>query len=155
MRSNYYVATVISTYREAIDCYYAGTLTDEKIEYYSKVLNRVANRESTGQFFDGIPGVEGQYYMGRQEVSNQDFLGIVVDYDEDSNMVTLTQRNYFKPGDKVEMFGPNIETFSFVVPEIYDEEGNLLEVARHPREVIQFKLETKVYPNDIMRVKVF
>lgn len=155
MRSNYYVATVISTYREAIDSYYAGTLTDEKIEYYSKVLNRVANRESTGQFFEGIPGVEGQYYMGRQEVSNQDFLGIVVDYDEETGMVTLTQRNYFKPGDKVEMFGPNIETFSFVVPEIYDEEGNLLEVARHPREIIQFKLEIKVYPNDIMRVKVF
>ena len=154
MRSNYYVATVISTYREAIDNYYAGTLTEEKIEYYSKVLNRVANRESTDQFFEGLPGVEGQYYMGRQEVSNQDFLGIVLDYNEDTHMVTLTQRNYFKPGDKVEMFGPNIETFSFAVPEIYDEDGNILEVARHPREVIRFYLEEKVYPNDIMRVKV-
>lgn len=154
MRSNYYIATVISTYREAIDNYYANTLTEEKIEYYSKVLNRVANRESTGQFFEGLPGVEGQYYMGRQEVSNQDFLGIVLDYHEDTHMVTLTQRNYFKPGDKVEMFGPNVETFSFIVPEIYDEDGNLLEVARHPREIIRFYLEEKVYPNDIMRVKV-
>ena len=154
MRSNYYVATVISTYREAIDNYYAGTLTEEKIEYYRKVLNRVANRESTGQFFEKVPGVEGQYYMGRQEVSNQDFLGIVLDYHDDTHMVTLTQRNYFKPGDKVEMFGPNIGTFSFEVPEIFDEDGNLLEVARHPREIIQFYLEKKVYPNDIMRVKI-
>ena len=154
MRSNYYIATVISAYREAIDHYYAGTLTEERLDYYSKVLNRVANRESTGQFFDKFPGVEEQYYMGRQEVSNQDFLGIVMDYDEENHMVTLTQRNYFKPGDKVEMFGPNIETFSFEIPEIYDEEGILLEVARHPREVIQFYLEKRVYPNDIMRVKV-
>ena len=154
MRSNYYIATVISTYREAIDSYYNGTLTDEKLEYYSKVLNRVANRESTGQFYDKFPGVDEQYYMGRQEVSNQDFLGIVLDYDDENKMVTLTQRNYFKPGDKVEMFGPNIETFSFIVPDIYNEEGESLEVARHPREIIKFPLDTKVYKNDIMRVKV-
>ena len=31
MRSNYYIATVISTYREAIDLYYENKLTDEKI----------------------------------------------------------------------------------------------------------------------------
>ena len=154
MRSDYYIATVISTYREAIDCYYEGTLDDEKIDYYSKILNRVANRESTSQFFDKFPGVEEQYFLGRQEVSNQDFLGIVIDYDKDSSEVTLTQRNYFKPGDTVEMFGPNIETFAFQVPTIYDEEGNMLEVARHPKEIIKFKLEREVYPNDIMRMKV-
>lgn len=152
MRSNYYIATVISTYREAIDLYYENKLTDEKIKYYEKILNRVANRESTSQFFHGIPGVEGQYFTGRQENSNQDFLGIVLDYDEMTKEVTLTQRNYFKPGDTVEMFGPNIETFSFTVPEIYNEKGEPLEVARHPEETIKFKLDHKVYPNDIMRI---
>ena len=145
---------MVSTYREAIDNYYNNTLSDEKIAYYKKVLNRVANRESISQFYDKFPGVDGQYFLGRQEVSNQDFLGIVLDYDDDSKMVTLTQRNYFKPKDKVEMFGPNINTFSFEVPEIYDKDGNLLEVARHPREIIKFPLDTKVYKNDIMRVKV-
>ena len=152
MRSNYYIATVISTYREAIDLYYDGKLTDEKIEYYSKILNRVANRESTSQFFNGIPGSEGQYFSGRQENSNQDFLGIVLDYDDVTKEVTLTQRNYFKPGDNVEMFGPNIETFSSEVPDIYNEDHELLDVARHPEQIIKFKLDHKVYPNDIMRV---
>lgn len=155
MRSNYYIATVISTYREAIDRYYAGELTDEKIDYYSKILNRVANRESTAQFFDKFPGVSEQYFQGRQEASNQDFLGIVLAYDKDTHEVTLTQRNYFKKGDVVEMFGPNIETISFEVPDIYDEKGELLEVARHPEEIIKFYLEEEVYPNDIMRIKVF
>ena len=153
MRSDYYIATVISTYREAIDNYYEGTLDEEKINTYSKILNRVANRESTAQFFNQFPGVEEQYFLGRQEVSNQDFLGIVLDYDSKTKEVTLTQRNYFKPGDVVEMFGPNIETFSFEVPTIYDEEGNILEVANHPQEIIKFKLDHPVYPNDIMRVK--
>ena len=154
MRSDYYIATVVSTYREAIDLYYKKELTKDKIEYFSKVLNRVANRESTVQFYNEFPGVEAQYFLGRQEVSNQDFLGIVLDYDEKEKMVTITQRNYFKPGDTVEMFGPNIETFSFTMGDIYDEEGNQLEVARHPKEIIKFKLDKKVYKDDIMRVKV-
>lgn len=155
MRSNYYIATVISTYREAIDNYYNNTLTKEKIKYYSNILNRVANRESTSQFFDKFPGVDEQYFLGRQEISNQDFLGIVLDYDKKNKIVKLTQRNYFKPGDTAEMFGPNIETFSFKVPMIYDEDNNILEVARHPKQIIKFKLDKEVYKDDIMRIKVF
>lgn len=154
MRSDYYIATVISTYREAIDAYYENTLDDEKINYYSKVLNRVANRDSTPQFFNQFPGVDEQYFLGRQEISNQDFLGIVLAYNKETKEVTLTQRNYFKPGDMVEMFGPNIQTFSFEVPKIYDEEGNAIEVARHPKQIIKFKLNQVVYPNDIMRIKI-
>lgn len=154
MRSNYYIATVISTYRQAIDDYYNEELTDEKIEYYSKVLNRVANRDSISQFYNKFPGVEEQYFLGRQEVSNQDFLGIVLDYNDKTKEVTLEQRNYFKPGDSVEVFGPSIKTFEFIVPDIYDEDGNGLEVARHPRQIIKFKLDKKVYENDIMRIKI-
>lgn len=155
MRSNYYIATVISTYREAIDAYYANNLTEDEIEYYSNILNRVANRESIAQFFNKFPEVDGQYYLGRQEVSNQDFLGIVTDYDDETHTVTVTQKNYFRKGIKVEMFGPNIKTFSFEIPDIYDEEGNLLEVANHPEQTIKFKLDSKVYKDDIMRVKIF
>lgn len=154
MRSNYYIATVISTYREAIDNYYNNTLTEEKINYYSKILNRVANRESTAQFFNKFPGVEEQYFLGRQEVSNQDFLGLILDYNQTTKEVTLEQRNYFKPGDQVEIFGPNIETFTFTIPDIYDEENTTLEVARHPKQIIKFKLDKTVYKDDIMRIKV-
>ena len=46
MRSIYYIATVINTYRRAIDDYYNKKLDKEKIEYYLKVLGRVANRDS-------------------------------------------------------------------------------------------------------------
>ncbi len=154
MRSNYYIATVVSTYREAIDNYYNNTLTEEKIAYYKKVLNRVANRESISQFYNNFPGVEGQYFLGRQEISNQDFLGVVLDYDDDNHIVTLVQKNYFKPKDKVSMFGPSIETFDFEIPNIYDIDNNKLDVARHPEEIIKFKLDKKVYKDDIMRVKL-
>lgn len=154
MRSNYYVATVINTYRSLIDDYYDNKLTEEKILYYQKILDRVANREATVQFWDKLPTVEEQYYLGRNEVSNQDFLGIVTDYNEEDKMVTITERNYFKTGDEVEIFGPNIETFSFIMPDIYNKDNIKVNVGRHPEEVLKFKLDKKVYPNDIIRIKI-
>lgn len=154
MRSNYYVATVINTYRSMIDDYYNKNLTKDRLDKYIKTLERVANREATVQFWDKVPSVNEQYYLGRNEVSNQDFLGIVIDYDEDNKIVTITERNYFKTGDEVEIFGPNIETFSFIMPDIYNEEGDKVNIARHPEEILKFKLDKKVYKNDIIRVKI-
>ena len=102
MRSVYYIATVINTYRKLIDKVKEGTLTEEYSKYSLDILNRCANRDSTAQFFENFPGKNEQYFLGREEVSNKDFLG----YDKESKMVTLEQRNYFKPGDVVEFFGP-------------------------------------------------
>lgn len=47
MRSIYYVSTVLLSYRRMIDAALNNTLTKEKEEYYLKILNRCANREST------------------------------------------------------------------------------------------------------------
>ena len=154
MRSNYYIATVVKTYREAIDDYYNNSLTEAKIKYYTKILNRVANRDNTSQFFTKFPGVNEQYYLGRQEISNQDFLGIVKDYDPLTNFLTLEQRNYFKKGDVVEFFGPNIKTFTYTIKDIWDENNNLIEIANHPKQIVKFKIDTKLYPEDIMRIKI-
>ena len=154
MRSNYYIATVVSTYRDAIDSYYDGSLNEEKLAYYKKVLNRVANRDSEEQFFNTFPDVKGQYFLGRQEVSNQDFLGIVLDYDEVNKIVTISERNFFKKGDVVEIFGPKTKTITFTVPDIYNEDGEMVDAARHPEEIIRFKLDVLVRKDDIMRIKV-
>jgi len=154
MRSNYYVATVINTYRHLIDDYYDNKLTDERLSYYQKVLDRVANREATVQFFDKLPSTNEQYYLGRQEESNQDFLGIVIDYDDNTKMVTITERNYFETGDEVEVFGPGTDTFSFIMPDIYNEDNEKVNVGRHPEEILKFKLDKKVYKGDMIRVKI-
>ena len=74
MKSLYYIATVANAYRTIMDKKINNTLTKKDINYYKKVLNKVSNRENTAQFYNGLPGVEGQYYSVRQELSNQDFL---------------------------------------------------------------------------------
>ena len=154
MRSNYYIASVVDAYRHIIDSYYDNTLTDEKIKYYQKVLDKVSNRESIAQFFDGPVNYNHQYYLGRDEKSNQEFLGIVFNYDEETKEVSLSERNFFKPGDEVEIFGPNKEAVSFVMPEIFDEFGNPLDAARHPEEIIKFKIDLPIKVNDLMRKKI-
>ena len=154
MRSIYYVATVINTYRRAIDDYYNGNLTKDKMDDYIKTLARVANRDSCPQFFSRFPDEQEQYFLGREEVSNQDYLGIVNEYDKDSGMVTITQKNYFKPGDVVEFISPDRDTFSYIIPEIYDIDGNSLDCARHPEEVIRFKLDVPVCEYDMMRTLI-
>lgn len=153
MRSIYYVSTVILVYRRLIDKIVSNTLTDEYREYALNILNRVANRESTPQFFDKLPGVDEQYYLGREELSNQDFLGLVLDYQD--GYAIIEERNYFKIGDIVQAFGPNHETVTFTVEEILDEDGNSIEIARHPKMILKIKTPHKLEKNDMLRIKMF
>ena len=110
---------------------------------------------SVEQFFNKLPSNKEQYFLGRDEESNKDFLGIVLDYNKDNNMVTLEQRNYFKVGDVVEFFGPNLEPTSFIIPdELYDEKENLIDVARHPKMLVRFKCPITLGKDDMMRVEL-
>lgn len=155
MRSIYYIATVILSYRKMIDAANNNTLTKSDEKYYLKVLNRCANRESTPQFFDKLPGVNEEYWQGRTEVSNQDFLGLVLDYDDETNYATIEVRNYFKKGDEVQFIGPNIETFNYKINTIYNDQDEIIDVCRHPKSIIKIKVSKKLNKFDMMRVKVF
>ena len=152
MRSSYYIATVISCYRILIDAYYNNNFTQELLDKNLKILSRVANRESTAQYFKGEVSTFDQYYIGRCEVSNQDFLGVVLAYDKDNHIVTLEQRNYFKVGDKISFFGPNGFNFDYEINEIYDNDMNLVDCARHPREIIKLKINKELPIGSFMRV---
>ena len=149
MRSIYYIAVVINNYRRAIDDYYNGVLTEDKLRKYRHELDKVANRDNVAQFYNKFPGVNEQYFLGREEVSNQEFLGIVDDYD--GEYVTVISKNFFKPGDKVEIISPDRDTFSFVLDDIYDEDGNLLDASRHPENRVKFKLNKEVKKFDMLR----
>jgi len=151
MRSLYYVATIVDIYRRAIDEYYNNK---EKYEYnveYEKILSNCANRDSIPQFFNGNFDNTCSYYNGRCEVSNQDFLGIVLDYKD--NYAIIEQRNYFKIGDTIEIFGPKKDPIKITIKEMYDEENNKLEVARHPRQIIKIPLEKNIQKWDLIRIK--
>ena len=150
MKSIYYLATLLSVYRKVIDDYYAG-----KYEYSKEdelILERVANRDSLPQYFDKKPGVNEQYYIGREENSNQDFLGVVLDYDKDNKEIVIEQRNHFKVGDTINIFGPNKESFNLKVKYIKNEDGELVDAARHAQEIIRVPSNIEVSKYDLIRV---
>ena len=141
MRSLYYLAVVIGTYRKIIDGIYDNTITDELMNKYSNTLSRVANRLTSTHYLEKKADFNDQYYTGRQELSNQDFLGIITDYDSDNKVITLTQRNYFEEGDKAVLFTPSGKEYSFVIDKVYDIDMNNIGVARHPEEIIKLKID--------------
>ena len=154
MRGTYYIATVISCYRNLIDAYYNNNWTKSNLERNLKLLSRVANRESTSQYFMKESTYKDQYYLDRMEVSNQDFLGLILDYDEKTSLATIEQRNYFKVGDKVNIFGPEECDFDFEITEILNENDEKIEIARHPKEILKIKVPKHVTKDSMMRVQI-
>ena len=142
MRSLYYLATVIGTYRELIDLIYEDKLTEEKFNELEYRLSRVANREVSTHYFVKEADETDQYYTGRQEISNQDYLGQVINYDKESNLIKIYERNYFELGDEIEVFTPNGDVINFNLEKLYDEDKNEIDVARHPDNIYYVYLET-------------
>ena len=141
MRSIYYLATVIGTYRKLIDKYISNTLTDEDINKFKENLERVSNRENSSQYMKNEIDYNDQYYLTeRSEKSNQDFLALVLSYDRKEKILYLKQRNLFSKGDNVVLFTPKDE-LSFVVDEIYDDKNNLIEVANQADSYVKIKLD--------------
>ena len=144
MRSLYYLATVIGTYREIIDRYYDSTLNDDVLKVLEERLARVSNREVSTHYLLGEASAKDQYYTGRNEASNQDYLGQVISYDKSNKLVKIYERNYFIVGDTVELFTPKGDRLSFMVKKLYDEDMNLIDVARHPDDIYYIYLDTEV-----------
>ena len=153
MRSIYYIATVIYEYRHLLDKIKSNTLTNSDILYSNDIINRCANRESTPQFYDKLPTNKEQYYLGREEVSNQDFLGLVLERVD--KFLLVEERNYFKVGDTVEFFGPNIDAITIKISKMYDENMQAIDIARHPRMHVYLELDSDIPKNAMMRLKVF
>ena len=92
--------------------------------------------------------------MQQSKKSPYDFCGLVLEYDANTHIATIQQRNNFKPGQEIEFFGPEINSFKQVIDAIYDEEGNSLDAARHPLQIVQIKVDHPIYPNNMMRKEI-
>ena len=142
MRSLYYLAVVIGTYRAIIDDLYADTMTDEKMKIYQERLDRVANRETSTHFFTREENYTDQYYSGRSEVSNQDYLGQIISYHD--GLLKFYERNYFEVGDTVEVFTPSGEHIETVVHKLFNKDMEEEMVARHPDDIYYLELNTDI-----------
>ncbi len=152
MKSIHYVATVVSVYRKIIDEYCKDPDNFEIKGEWLEELDKCANRDTAPAFFEGVPGFKEQMFgVHNKKNTNYEFVGLVLDYNEETQIVTLQQRNHFKAGQEIEFFGPEISNFKQVVGTMWDEKGNEMDVARHPLQIVKFKVDQRVYPDNMMR----
>lgn len=150
MKSIHYVATVVKAYRQAIDAYCEDPQHYQLREEWLEEIKKSGHRSSTSGFFFYQPGHEDQLFGEAEEAAKYDFCGVVLDYDAETETATVEQRNYFAVGQQLEIFGPDHQ-FRQVVEEIRDEEGNVLDAARHPLQRVKIKVSQPVRPWDLLR----
>ncbi|ATA60762.1 MULTISPECIES: peptidase U32 family protein [Geobacillus] len=151
MKSIHYVATVVSVYRKVIDAYCADPDHFTIREEWVRELDKCANRETAPSFFDGFPDYTNHMYGTHSRKTTHEFAGLVLGYDPETGIATIQQRNHFKPGDEVEFFGPEIENFTQVIDTIWDEDGNKLDAARHPLQIVKVRVKRPLFPYNMMR----
>ncbi len=151
VKSSYYVATVIRSYRMAIDEYFKDPQNYVFKEEWIHEIKKASHRDFTTGFYFGRPTEEDQVYTSSTYIRGYDYVGLILDYDEDNQIATVEQRNRMFVGDEIEIFGPNKDYFTQTIEEMWDEEGNKIEVAPHPQQIVKIKMERKVESWDIIR----
>lgn len=157
MKSPYYVATVIRSYRMAIDEYYENLDNKENYtpsEYFMEEIMKCSYRDFTTGFYFSKPGGKEQLYGSTSYIRTYDFMGIVLDYNERTKVATIEQRNRLMKGEKIEIFGPRKDFLTQTIEEIKNEKGEEIEVANRPKELIYLKVNSPVSKWDILRKKL-
>ena len=154
MKSVYYLACVVRAYRMLIDEYYRtnGKINNVFIEQVIKEIGKAENRETNVGFYEGIPDVTGQLYDNRDEIPTQEYVGMILDYNEDKKQALVEQRNYLVVGDKIELFGPTLNNTELVINRMIDYETNEeMEIARHPLQKFWIDVPFFVAKYDLIR----
>lgn len=153
MKSVFYVATVVSAYRKAIDSYMADPENYSfAYSWYNEML-KASHREFTTGFYYDKPTNEDQNYQTSAYTREYSFTGKVLSYDTDSSIAVVEQRNKMNLGDTIEVFGPDIDYFEQKLTVLLDEDDNPIESAPHPQQILHIKMNKPVKPNYILRKK--
>lgn len=151
MKTAFYVATVIRSYRQVIDAYYEGNYNDETVEKYFNELQKASHRHYTKGFFHKKPDGEDQIYENSSYIRKYDFIGTVLEYNPETKEAIIEQRNRFFPGEEIEIFGNSKDFFEYTIDSIRNAKGEELEVANKPKEKIYMTINLPLEEGDMLR----
>lgn len=151
MKTALYVAAVARTYRKAIDDYKVSPLLyQDNLEWYKVEIGKCTYREFTTGFYFGKPDSTAQIYDNNTYIKNYTYLGTVESVDPDGRF-RMEQKNKFSAGEMIEIMKPDGRNLDTHVTGIWDEAGNVMESAPHPRQPLTVSLEVQAEPFDILR----
>lgn len=151
MKSVNYVAGVVKAYREALDAYSSDPGNYSFNPAWLEEIEKVSHRDYTTGFLFGSPGSSGQHYKGEIYRRSHVFAGLIRGYDSGTGMAVVEQRNRFAVGDEVEIMAPRGESFRQKITGIIDEEGNAVEAAPHPQQIVHVPIDRPVPYYAILR----
>lgn len=151
MKTALYVATVARTYRKAIDDYLTSPEKyKENMDWYLEQISNCTYRQFTTGFFFGKPSEESQIYDNNTYIKEYTYLGIVGERNE-KGLYQIEQRNKFSVGEQIEVMKPDGRNIPVTVKRIVDEDGNEMESAPHPKQVLYIDLGQELEMYDILR----
>lgn len=152
MKSQYYIATVIRAYRMCIDEYYEkGSISEERMQFFKTELTKAENRRTAIGFYGGMPKSEDHLYGVNGAGVSQEFIAYVLDYDTHTKTATLEVRNNFSANLVCEAFGPHLENTMFTMNTIYDDNNEVLEVAKTPMQIVHVQIDLPLKRHDMIR----
>ena len=166
MKTALYVATVARTYRKAIDDYFTDPdLYEKNMDWYKAEISKCTYRQFTTGFYFGKPDENTQIYDNNTYVNEYIYLGIVEavntaakiwenipeGLEAADDLCRIEQRNKFCVGDTIEIMKPDGTNVAVAVEAMYTEEGESVDSAPHPKQVLWIKLSEVPEEFDLLR----
>ncbi|WP_024784158.1 peptidase U32 family protein [Streptococcus mutans] len=152
MKSIHYVSTVTNCYKAAVNAYLENPQAFEAIKQdLIDELWKVAQRELATGFYYQTPTENEQLFGARRKIPQYKFVGEVVDFDEPSMTATIRQRNVINEGDRVEFYGPGFRHFETFITDLHDADGQKIERAPKPMELLTITVPQEVKAGDMIR----
>lgn len=153
MKTALYVATVARTYRKAIDdCKESVEKYKANMNYYKEEIAKCTYRQFTTGFYFGKTDENSQIYDSNTYIKNYTYIGIVQGHNNDGYAI-LEQKNKFSVGETVEVMIPNGENKDIIVKAIYDAEGEAMDSAPHPKQMVAVDFGEEIKEGYLIRRK--
>ena len=147
MKTALYVASVGRAYRQALDDYFESEdLYRSRIPDYQDEIKKCTYRRFTTGFYYGRPDESAMVYDSNTYVNEAVFLGIVEEITPEGR-ARIMQRNKFCVGDKIEIMKPDGRDIPIIVNCMYNQNGERVDSAPHPKEIIDLELGLAADPN--------
>lgn len=151
MKSAHYVACTTKAYREAIDAWAEQGDAFSVQSAWERELSMASHRTYTDGFYRGAHGMGMQIYQGSSYDPGADFEGLVLDYDARTKIATVEQRNVMTADETLEILRPQGTPFQQTLQGMTDAEGNPVQRAPHPKQILHIPMKQPVMPYAILR----
>lgn len=149
MKNEFYVASVVKAYREAIDSYFDDPNNYEFKQEWMDTVQKISHRPYHTGFFFGIMGE--QSYEESSYIRDYEIVGIVQEYNEETKEAIVLQKNRVFEGDEVEVLRAHTPYFNIKLEDMYDLDKNKqTNVANRAHMLFKIKVDTPMKAKDML-----